>query len=507
LLKSFINLILLFTVPSIALYPDNPFPVTTIESYEQVKDLITSHIFSYDDILNFITAIEEGELENNCNAEDLEKIQLFLINLATQGILPNEDPSILANDIQELLQENDESEISFYLNETGSYFFLPTIAYSHGDIILCKSWLSKKWKQVRNFVKKHKIAIIIGAAAVVAVAVVVCVVAASTAASTIATGAGAVGAAAADSDNKDKKKSEKSGTKASTSTADSSSPPNVVTTEETPMLQEVLKENISDFKESIVENNLLPSDASDESKMEDKTLVDQVGKFVPILAHETLDGVAELASCVPEFMEEVKEAGHKLMPDALLADSEDINVTPLENYEKIVTKGHEIIDQVFSTNYADQYTPEAKADQPQMTLEMMPPPGGGSKGFSAAESSSVGKEAEMLNRLKTAGNIPKSSELLQLVQKNSSITTKDDVLKIIKPNGQWIGKEGTSNYIRICGGGQNEANQIFQELTKGGKLVENSSYPGELRELVDLQLDYGQSPNLDHQLLILEEKT
>ncbi|MBI5346267.1 MAG: hypothetical protein HZB76_03910 [Chlamydiae bacterium] len=68
-------------------------------------------------------------------------------------------------------------------------------------------------------------------------------------------------------------------------------------------------------------------------------------------------------------------------------------------------------------------------------------------------------------------DLPHSSEILKGLRNVSSITTKNDILNIFERNGELIGKKGTSIYIRLFAGGPNDAVQVFNELTKNGKLI------------------------------------
>ena len=67
--------------------------------------------------------------------------------------------------------------------------------------------------------------------------------------------------------------------------------------------------------------------------------------------------------------------------------------------------------------------------------------------------------------------VPHSSGILKNIKVFSSITTKSDILNIIKPNWKWIGKKGSNSYSRLFKGEKNEANQIFNKLTKNGNLI------------------------------------
>jgi hypothetical protein len=53
----------------------------------------------------------------------------------------------------------------------------------------------------------------------------------------------------------------------------------------------------------------------------------------------------------------------------------------------------------------------------------------------------------------------------------TSIRTKKDVLNIIRPNGEWLGKTGSSERIRLFKGSQKEGWNVFNKLTENGKLV------------------------------------
>ncbi len=240
-----VQLLLLFTVPSIALYPHS-----VSEEYALLQ--IDSSL-SYDDILELINHLETGELEKRCSEADLTKLNHFLAHLAVQGILPGEieEEFNLKSDIQELLYEDD-------------YSFVPAVFYNHGELIFCKSWIHKKWDQAKKFVKKHKKALIIGAAVVVAAAVVVgVVVAASTA------GAVAAGAAASESEDKDRPNSHDEQESISSS------------------LQSAIEEQVTSFKETIVNEQFFQPSSQGEFSLGEE------GKVVtPLLAHDIFKNLA-----------------------------------------------------------------------------------------------------------------------------------------------------------------------------------------------------------------------
>jgi len=56
-------------------------------------------------------------------------------------------------------------------------------------------------------------------------------------------------------------------------------------------------------------------------------------------------------------------------------------------------------------------------------------------------------------------------------------------LEILRPQGHLIGEAGTSSRIRILRGGQAEAQALFDQLARGGEIVQGTSHPGTLVRL------------------------
>lgn len=380
---------------SVALYPQSDLHITTIQQQETQPTPLEpgSILSSYDNVLNLIDDLEDGELEKRCDETDLERINCFLANLAAQGVLPNEpeEEFVLQNDIQELLYgEENPYQYSFSLSQGNDYVIIPSVFYGQGEIILCKSWIKKKWDHTKKFVKKHKKAIIIGAAVVVAAVVVVGVVAASSVSA-------AASAAAAQSDKDDKvkpkeKEEEQPADPSSTPPTDLS--PTISAASETSVLKAVIAEHVSNFKEIVAEENLLQT-SSQSKGHEDAALGEKARNLGSALAHHALDGISELASCVPLLLEEIKDIGHKILPDSLLPSQDGIEITPMKNFENLVAAGHGKIDQVFSTEQADLYTPEAKDARDKFAIGIIPFPGSfGAGAFSANELAEAGKSVD-----------------------------------------------------------------------------------------------------------------
>ena len=183
-----VNSVLLLTVPAALLYPHgNQTEVSgrvqkvNLENQQEEK----SHIPSYDEIMHLLEDLESGELEKRCNANDLDKINQYLAFLAHEGVLPDdsEESLSLEDDIEELLNgEENPYQYAVYHGGPGDFMIASAFVYQDGDVVLCKSWVQKQWKNTKKFCKKHKKAIIIGAAVVVAAAAIIVAVVAAPAA-------------------------------------------------------------------------------------------------------------------------------------------------------------------------------------------------------------------------------------------------------------------------------------------------------------------------------------
>ncbi len=123
---------------------------------------------TYDQIISFLHEIESGELDNICSEEQVDQISQFLAFLAQEGVMPGdaEGSALLAEDIYTLLGEE---PAALYDCDQEGYSCAFTICQSNYSVIQC-GWIKKKFKKIKNFVKKHKKAIITGAVVVLVVA-------------------------------------------------------------------------------------------------------------------------------------------------------------------------------------------------------------------------------------------------------------------------------------------------------------------------------------------------
>ena len=287
-------------------------------SQPQMKDL---HLMSFDEILNLLDEIETGELEKKCSFEDLERISGFLALLAKEGA---------------------ESKESILYENIAILTHIPDF-----EIVLCGDWWSSSWKNTKAFVANHKKEIITGAVIVVAVVTIATI---ATVVGTTAASAAAASAVAAVADGLESEKDQYK-------TA-STSPPEMPAAEIAVNNASLLKEMVSEKFEPIKTLNRGDHDPSFKEK------VREVGA---ILTHEALDAVAELMSAAPQLQQEIIELAEKILPVGSIPEEV---MHHIENFEKIVSAGHEKIDLAFATHQAHKYTQEQKTREDQYVTRM-----------------------------------------------------------------------------------------------------------------------------------------
>jgi hypothetical protein len=352
--KFFVHFVLLFTIPSLVLYPQAEIPTFTPQELKEIEareEFIKNYpLISYDDILDLIEELEEGHLEERCSPEELDRINNFLIMLARQGVLPGEE-ALLEQDIQELLSgdpSNPYQPSSYYSDE--GYTLIPAISHGEGQALLCKTWVGKKWRQTTKFVSHHKKAIVTGAVVVVAVAVVVVAIVVSGGTAAAAVPALVAGGASV-SNSSDKEEKTTSKTTAAPAPA---------------TLNDVIHDHILSFKETVVEEKLIqpcgPTSIFEDISFTTRNLGAQ-------FAHESLDILAQTTSEMPNLIQDIHEIGTHYLPDFANQFLDHHPPSGAGFNEKLITTGHQKIDQVFSTDQANRYTPEAKAFRSKMGLE------------------------------------------------------------------------------------------------------------------------------------------
>ncbi|MEI8300776.1 MAG: hypothetical protein WCG10_04090 [Chlamydiota bacterium] len=403
-LKLLVNSILLFTLPSLIAAPQPH--MSELRMYQQEikksvqKGIKNYQIFSYDDVLNLLEELENGDLEAKCSIQELENINHFIAFLAKQGASAYEIANdTLDDDIQALLSLDESSyQYAYFLD--GELRLVPAVSYDREDVVLCKGMIKKTWEKTKKFVKEHKTAIIVGAVVVVVVTVVVCVVLGTAGAAAAAGAAGATMAGAAEDEqpnNASRVQSAAETDPESMIESDSSASETVFEEEiipflqqdtqlevqieaafqEFPELQATIDEHVALLKEMTQEDSgvtliypMAPQEISFAEKARD------VGALV---AHEALDAIAEFTLCIPQFMEDIRAVGAAVLPSPSDAQSDNMlfQGTPVKNHEKFIATAHEKIDEIFSTNYAEGYAADAQVNSLKSDFEIgiIPPPG------------------------------------------------------------------------------------------------------------------------------------
>jgi tetratricopeptide (TPR) repeat protein len=351
-LKAFTTSVILATTPITLVYPQAISPYTPFQMQrvsDNEKRTEKDYILSYDDMLRLLDEIESGELENRCTSEELERLKHFVAFLAKEGVLPDgsEESMSLDGDIEDLLDGEDniyKDAVSFAAPGEYQYLIIPALLNGHGEIVLCKGWLRKQWDHVKKFVKKHKKELIIGAVVVVAAAVVVvAVVAASSAAAgaAAASAAGAAGAAGAavGSSNSNQKSDENDQQAPISVPADI--PPGTAAAHEAPILKSTIDDQISSFKENIVQNQFFqPTNPGDQQGLSWQENGRALGS---LFAHDSYNS---LQNQLPHHSRLAQEA-------------QEINLKysfPVPGWDQGAVIGHSEIDRKFSTDYSYLYS-------------------------------------------------------------------------------------------------------------------------------------------------------
>lgn len=393
-----VHSLLLVTTPSLLVYPQDHYLIQQIYSHEKMYDGFN---LTYDDILDLLQDIE-AEVIEDFSEEQSNKISHFITFLARQGTLHGDYAALarLQNDTATLF--GDQSNFFDYTYASpciNTSTIFPTLVNNAEDamIFLCKYKKDKQKKKkekknkkqkskqhhhqssftrIKNFIKKHKKAIIIGAIVVIATAVVIVAIAGTVSSAGAAAAAAAAAGTATNGNNKNEPKEQgQEQDLLSSPISDSLSFVNQI-----PELESAIETHTSNFKETVTKKDLLHiSNQSHED--EDIALEEKARNLGAILAHQALDGVAELLSFAPHLLEEIKDVGQQIFPECFIDLQDEFEITPVKNFENLMAIGHEKIDVVFSTEQASFYTPEAKDAKNKFAIGIIPFPGIFSEGI------------------------------------------------------------------------------------------------------------------------------
>lgn len=300
-----VHTLLLATSPSLFAYPQfDPPIIQQVNSQEMPYDGFN---LTYDGILDLLKDIESGKIEEYPE-EKLDRISHFLTFLAQQGMLPREDAANtdLEKDIAALYaDEEDFCNYAYATHLNGE---------ENATIMLCKhkhkykhghkhKHKKKFFAEVKDFVKKHKKAILIGAAVIIGATVVIIAIAAASTATAVAAASAATSAAATNTPH------------TSEHAAD------------TPQLKSALENQITTFKETLVTEEHLNGNLPIEENM--RTLGS-------LFAHQGTQELQQQLANSPQLHQEIE-------------------TVRWYNNGFPTQFGHYDIDQKFSTDYAPLY--------------------------------------------------------------------------------------------------------------------------------------------------------
>jgi tetratricopeptide (TPR) repeat protein len=322
-----IHAALLAVTPVTMLVPTGGFGIAPLERVIRqpirIPDLRT---LSYDEVLELLEQIESGSLDDRYSMDELDQINQFIMTLAFEGAR-EEDKVEIVSEAASLFRK-DDFQYALFRGFQGSEFIIApnVLGRDNGELFLCKGWLAKCWESTKDFVKKHKTAIIVGAVVVVTVAVVVVaavVISASAASAAAGAGIASIGGVAAAAPG------------GSESNAPAPTPP-----PSTESFTSSIVEQVTAFKETIAKEQFAAAPASGGISIEEN------GRLIgSLFSHKMVDtfNVAEH----PSFAYELKDLGfNSQYPIAGWQKSYGENPTVAPHYAT---------DLAFATDYTTSY--------------------------------------------------------------------------------------------------------------------------------------------------------
>ncbi len=372
-----VSFILLITIPIFSIRPAisaEAIP-STAENTVPLFDLTNgTPVITYDQFLDLIDALEEGELDD-LPPEEIEHLLRFVAFITEKGAHFLSDAALgeVKRDTQALLSgsthdASDLVELEAWHRSEG-YSVIPAVYAGSREIILCKSWASKRIHHIKKYVKKHKKAFIIGGAVVAAAVTVVCVAAIVTSAGTAALGeagaaAAGLAATAADKDNHHGEDEEDPSTG---SQHEESNTPSSPPTEQAASLSKAVKNQLEAIEEA---NAIEPIFNRAETS---GSMVDSVRETAAYITHDALNGAASVGALVPSLQEEGQGVYGSVVNRS--ADSNSRQGGPRENYHHLIENAHKVIDRLFGTNQTAAFSSEAATSNDKFDVGIIPLPG------------------------------------------------------------------------------------------------------------------------------------
>lgn len=384
-------------------FPEILKKIQNINRAKKIQNINIDDLLTMDEVFDLLESLQNDDLEEIYTEEELKSINTFLIFLARQGVLP-ENEEQLEKDIEKLLLDEDEEEYSFFspLRPPNSYDTNYQMHSTQENIILCTNifkqtgrGIKKGVKETGRFIKDNWVPIVIGVTAVAAGAVTYYVVSSDSPEEP---------ASPVPDQNTLQTPNENSfniqeGVKDIQSQDISS---NYNPENDNSLVTKMLEENVHSFK--IQENN----NFSNQEK--NPTFWDNTKNLSSHFAHQILDEVSDYAKIIPGLIDEATGIYDRIVPEDLSFSKlkEDPEKSITQSYEEKIFKGHQKIDQVCSTNESGQFTKEAKeAREKDWSIAFLPPPDGIFKCFNFKKFSNAGKIPDRENLTKAGRALAK----------------------------------------------------------------------------------------------------
>ena len=381
--------LLIFCLPAFLLSP--------IPSFSQEKKEIRKTIFiprdvfgkvspwelfrvknlSIDSYFDFIDLIENEAFLETLTEEEFDNVVDFVTWIVRYSV-PNHDPDLKERmewEVEELLSLlYEEEEPHFSVNHNTGFEIIPAVDYGNARVVFCKGWFSRKWHHLGHWVGKHKRPLIVGAVVVGAVTIAV-ITGGVGASSAVAVGGALVDATT----NEDLPNAPPQVNKPGEVVFLEDNPPSSPPSSSVMAQSQLAPPHLEDVFETVLQQAeiarvLLSTELPDEPlNISEKTFWEEVKE-------ETRETISYIVHATYETVAEIGEYWHKLNPstepDTLVA------------YREQVAAEHEIIDEIFGTHQADNYTLEARENDSaikqaladsgismDMQVGVLPPPG------------------------------------------------------------------------------------------------------------------------------------
>lgn len=326
--KLFNHFVALTLIPSLPVYSQNSISqieIRVAHTDPQNKWILPS---TYDQVMQMLVDLESGVLESSYSVIELEKLNNYLANLAKAGMLPGqaERNMLLEESIYDLMYGEDNLFELTLDNISENIISFAILQDGLNEYFLQHAKSTKAWRKTKEFAKKYKKELIVGAAITLAVVSIVVIAIASASSERTQTNEESM----ADAENTSSE-SDKPSESSSYASNISESPSH---------FHSVIEEEITDVKKYLVEEGFVQtSDTGVHFPLE------ETGRVIgSAFAHNSLNHIQGLLAH-PEISEEIQDLA--LQYNILLCPDATNNTGAVNHHE---------IDKRFSSNGAPLFS-------------------------------------------------------------------------------------------------------------------------------------------------------